>query len=369
MFKTYPSNIALGTGNNWILCFDTPRKLRARGYFRALSHTPDTWRFWFSNGVDSTFDAGAVAFGDRPGGNWRILSARVGDGGAYACGEMREPAPVTGWTDVTFDGEPDKAVQPGERFWSDEVSFRLPEGHYIVWEWEIEGNEIPCTPDSQAPAFTAYDDEPLTPHAECPLPDLFGAKRDVKSRIAFWGDSITQGCGTRNNHYEHWSARAALALGEEYSVWNIGLGWARGSDAACGTFWKYKAAQADTVCIVHGVNDIRSGKYAQGRGDTAEEIIATVETNIRYLQKQGVRVVLFTIPPFEYPDGWYMVWKTLRYAYPALAAEMGVDLFDFSGALDARPPYGNRFIHGSHPDGEGGRIAAEALLQSRILEK
>lgn len=362
MFKTYPSNIALGTGHNWILCFDAPRRIRARGYFRALSHTPDTWRFWFSNAVDSTFAAGETAYPDRPGGNWRILSARIGDGGAYACEAMPEPAPVTDWVNVTFDGSASRNVTPSERFWSDEVSFTLPEDHYIVWEWEIAGNGIPCTPDSQAPTFTAFDDEVLTFHAECPLPDLFGAKRDVAGRIAFWGDSITQGCGTRNNFYEHWSARTALALGKEYSIWNIGLGWARGSDAACHEYWKYKAAQADTVCIVHGVNDTNSGKYGRGRGDTADEIITTLETNIRYLQKQGVRVILFTIPPFDYPGDRYMVWKTLRYAYPALAEELGVELFDFSGTLDARPPYGNRFIHGAHPDGEGGRIAAEAIL-------
>ena len=144
----------------------------------------------------------------------------------------------------------------------------------------------------------------------------------------------------------------------------IGLGWARGSDAAYHECWKYKAAQADTVCIVHGVNDIRSGKYGTEGGDSAEEIIAAVEQNIRALQKQGIRVILFTVPPFEYPGKWYMVWKTLRYAYPALAKELGVELFDFSGTLDARPPYGNRFIHGAHPDGEGGRIAAEALLRN-----
>ena len=185
----------------------------------------------------------------------------------------------------------------------------------------------------------------------------------MKNRIAFWGDSITQGCGTRNNFYEHWSARTALALGGEYSFWNIGLGWARGSDAALHEYWRYKAAQADTVCIVHGVNDINSGAYSAGKTASADDVIETLESNIKFLQKQGVRVILFTIPPFEYPGHNYMVWKTLRYAYPALADAYGIPLFDFSGTLDARPPYGNRYIHGAHPDGEGGRIAAEALVR------
>ena len=363
MFKTYPSNIPLGTSHNFILCREESFRIRARSYVRCLSCEPDTWRFWFSNAVDSTFASGETAYPDRLGGEWKILSARIGDGGRWRCGEMTEPAPVSGWVPVTFAGASEKTVSPGERFWSDEVSFTLPEGHMLVWEWELEGNEIPCTPDSQAPCFTAFGDEELTFRPECPLPDLFGAKRDVKNRIAFWGDSITQGCGTRNNFYEHWSARTALALGGEYSFWNIGLGWARGSDAALHEYWRYKAAQADTVCIVHGVNDINSGAYGAGKTASADDVIETLESNIKFLQKQGVHVILFTIPPFEYPGHNYMVWKTLRYAYPALADAYGIPLFDFSGTLDARPPYGNRFIHGAHPDGEGGRIAAEALVR------
>lgn len=369
MFKTYPSNIASGTSHNFMLCWDAPKTIRARGYFCALSSEPDTWRFWFSNAVDSTYADGAIGHPDRLGGNWRILSAKIGDGGAYTCGEMTTPAPVISWTEVTFDGQSSRDVTPGERFWSDEVRFTLPEGHMLVWEWELCGNDIPCTPDSQAPTFVAENDGDLQFQMECPVPDLFGAKRTVKGRVAFWGDSITQGCGTRNNYYENWAARIALALGKDYSFWNIGLGWARGSDGAYHEYWKYKAAQVDTVCIVHGVNDNNSGAYQRGRGDSADEILTTLETNIRFLQKQGVRVILFTVPPFEYPDGHYMVWKTLRYAYPALAKEMGVELFDFAATLDARPPYGNRFVHGSHPDGEGGRIAAEAFLASGILEK
>jgi len=368
MFHTYPSNIALGTSHNYILCLDSPRCIRARGYFRALSYTPHAWRFWFSNAVDSTYGSGEIAYPDRLGGNWRILSARIGDGGLYTCAEMSLPVPVTDWVNVTFDGNISKDVTPGERFWSDEVSFHLPKDHYIVWEWELEGNEIPCTPDSQAPTFTAYDDGELSFQIECPLPDLFGAKREVSARIAFWGDSITQGCGTQNNFYEHWSARVALALGETCSCWNIGLGWARGSDAAYHEYWKYKASQVDTVCIVHGVNDINSGKYGKNCGDSADEIITTVERNIRFLKEHGIRVILFTVPPFGYSEDRYMVWKTLRYAYPELTKELGIEIFDFSGILDACPPYGNSIIYGSHPNGEGGKLVAEAFLQ-RYKEK
>ena len=366
MFQTYPSNIPLGTSHNHILQFDTPRRFTARVYMRCLSYEPDTWRFWFSNAVDSTFGGiGAwEAFRDQAGGEWTILSARIGDGGLYEAKFMDEPAPVENWVPVTFDGNAGRHVAPCERFWSDEVRLTLPEGHLLVWEWELEGNGIPCTPDSQAATFVAWEGEEFAFRAMCPMPDRFGAQRAVKGQIAFWGDSITQGCGTGNNLYEMWAGRIALALGQDYGFWNLGLGWARGSDAADGTFWAYKARQNDTVCIVHGVNDILSGRYGAGRGDTAEAIVGTLEKNIRTLQAAGVRVILFTIPPFDYGGDSYLVWKTLRYAYPALAKELGVELFDFSSALDGAPPYGNQFPYGAHPNGEGGRVAAEAFLRA-----
>ena len=371
MFKHYPSNVPLGTCHNNILQFDSPRRFTARVYMRCLSYSVDSWRFWFSNAVDSTFGGiGAhEAFRDQHGGQWRILSARIGDGGAYTAEFMGTPAPVESWTPVTFDnGKTDKLVTPCERFWSDEVSFRLPEGHLLVWEWELEGNNIPYTPDSQAATFIAHYGEKLSFSACCPMPDRFGAIRDVKGNIAFWGDSITQGCGTGNNLYEMWAGRISLALGKDYGCWNIGLGWARGSDGADGECWAYKAAQNDTVCIVHGVNDLLSGRYGATRGDSAEEILVTLEKNIRMLKSHGIRVILFTIPPFDYGKESYEAWKALRDAYPVLANKLDVELFDFSATLDAEPPYGNKYPYGAHPNGEGGRIAAEAFLQAGFME-
>lgn len=266
MFATYPSNVPLGTGHNYILCFDGPIRLTARAYLRCEKYTADTWRFFFSNGVDTTFANGETAWRDRAGGTWKILSAGIGDGGMAEQGPMESPAPVKNRTDVTFEGAKFRSAAQGERFWSDEVYFSLPEGHYLVWEWEIEGNEIPCTPDSQAATFVSLNGAPLRTGgteniAAAPLPDLFGAKRNVKGRIAFLGDSITQGCGTRNNRYEMWAGRIGLALGQEYGVWNLGLGFARASDGADGHFWLDKAAQNDVVCITLGTNDILSGRY------------------------------------------------------------------------------------------------------------
>ena len=183
MFHTYPSNIPIGTSHNYILCWDTPRRLTARGYFRCTSYTSYIWRFWFSNTVDSTYDSGEIAYPDRPGGSWKIHSARIGDGGPYILGEMESPSDVTNWISVTFNGSKSRDVLPNENFWSDEVYLELPKDHLLVWEWELEGNHIPMTPDSQASTFVGYDDGKLQFDTFCPLPDFFGTRREVKNRI------------------------------------------------------------------------------------------------------------------------------------------------------------------------------------------
>ncbi|MBE6541256.1 MAG: hypothetical protein E7672_02285 [Ruminococcaceae bacterium] len=369
MFKKYLSNIPLSTSNNHYLHWDSPRHLIVRGYFRCISYKPDKWRFWYSNACDSTFGApDYAAVRDQLGGKWKILSARIGDGGEYTPENIQTPPEVTGWTKVTFDGNDGRDVNPAEEFWTDEIQISIPENHYIAWEWEIEGNNIPCPYFCMGATFSKQDGKDFTYDGTCPLPNLFGAEREVKEYVAFLGDSITQGYETPINMYEMWSARVALALGENYAFWNIGLGSAHASDAVDGEFWRYKVSQADTVCIILGVNDILTGRYNNGRGDHADEIITSIEKLVRGLKKLGKRVILFTVPPYAYNTEQYMVWKTLRYAYPALAKELDIELFDFSSTLDAEPPYGNRIIYGAHPNGEGGRVSAEAFLKEEFFK-
>lgn len=345
------------------------RRFVARAYLRCVSHEVSRWRFWFSNAVDSTFDAGQNAWPNRPGGAWRIHSARIGDGGRAFYGERGIVPEVTGWTEVRFGSDSGRDVAPNETFWSDEVDFSLPEGHFLVWEWEIEGGEIPCTMDSQALCYTGKDEASLASDTFCPMPDLFGAEREVRSRIVFWGDSITQGCGTGTNQYGSWVPKIADGLGRAFGVWNIGLGFARGSDAATCGVWMDKALTADVVCMAFGTNDLGSGTRGRGRGDTAEEVLATMEALIVKLKESGKRVILFTPPPFCYVQKVYDEWKKVLQAYPALVEKHGIELFDFEASLDAEPPFGNVCQYGAHPDCRGGTAAADAFLACGFFEE
>ncbi len=357
VFKKYVSNVACGTGANYILEFGESRKFSSRIYFKPDVCGEYNWRFFFSNTVDSTFADGAVAYLNKSGGNWRIISAKIADGGEID-GLVVEAGALESVAAVTFDGKADREVTSNERFWSDEVHFTIPENHYLVWEWEIEGDGIPCTPDSQVPTFMDYGGG-YKFDLFCPAPALLGCDRVVKKRVAFMGDSITQGCGTTNNAYEMWAARISKMLNPEYSVWNLGLGWGRGADAVSDGAWLYKGKQADVVIMTYGVNDILHGAYKQGRISTAGEVVAAIESLLEKLHSAGVEVILSTVPPFDFTPEQYREWRAVNMAISYIAKLHGCRVFDIESSLDSSFRLENKWIYGAHPDGNGGRVAAD----------
>jgi len=367
MFKQYSSNIAIGTGNNCILETGKTVRLKARAYLRPTIYGKFTWRFFFSNTVDSTFGDGSVAYRNKAGGHWRILSASLfaaPDSGDDAPAEvLRKAAPQSAAVSVLFDGKTQRDVLPGEAFWSDPVDFHAEREHYLVWEWELEGDGIPFTPDSQVPVFCDWGDG-WKYGTDCPFPALFGCSRQVKKTVAFLGDSITQGCGTGINRYEMWVPKIASALGEDYAVWNLGLGFGRGSDAASNGAWLHKAKQCDIAVLAFGVNDLESGAYRRGRSDTAVEFLETEETLIRLLTEAGVEVILGTVPPFSFKPQQMEQWRIVNRAIPRLAKKYNLRLFDIERALDGDPNLGCVCQYGAHPDGIGGTAAAEAFMES-----
>ena len=254
MFREYVSNIAAGTGTNYIIETGEVKTYRVRAYMKPLLAGDFNWAFSYVNAVNSTFAKGDVAWCNKEGGNFRINYAFIADGGEIG-GLDVTPTEDFVRIPVTFGGEASRDVTPGEVFRSDPVRIALPENHYLLFEWELTGDGIPGTPDSQSAAFIEKDGV-WKPANTAPLPALFGCDRPFKKRVAFLGDSITQGCQTCPNAYEMWAGRIAAMLQPEYAVWNLGLGYARASDAATDGCWLTKAKQADVVIVTLGVNDI-----------------------------------------------------------------------------------------------------------------
>lgn len=345
MYDSFVSNINSGTSHNMRL----PLELEGIKTFKYLIKPQQTgtlkWRFWYSNNMDSTFADGAFSYCNLKGTEWTIVSAEVNG----------KP--------LTFDGgNISKNVASGEQFWSDSVEITLGENDYIEFSWTIDipsGEKvIPATPDSMALCCMS-DGSGFKPALECVMPDMFAAERNVKKRIVFLGDSITQGCGTTPDKYEHWVARIGSMLGNDYSVWNIGLGYGRGSDAASCGVWLKKALWADEVNICLGVNDIISG------GSSEWQIIANLNKIICYLKtnKPNINITLFTVPTFNFEGEHERIWRAVN-DYIRNTPPLGADnVFDIAAVVSEAAPIDSMAKYGPHPNGFGGKAIAEEYVK------
>ncbi len=357
-FDHYPSNTVIATGNNTLI--KEAQNVTYRAYFPVEEYGSLEYKFYFSDTVDSTWNYGETSYGGMQGDGYTILSARIADGGTGPEDE------ITGYTDITFDGNAGKEVAPGETFWSDAVSFTVPDEHYLVWEWTISGTNIPAL--SMSNMLYSFSDRGngdgnFIYTGEIPLPQLVGAKRDVKLKIATIGDSITQGSMTTDYAANFWTAEIQEQLGDDYSLWNLGLGHARASDAALCGDWLERAKSADIVTVAFGTNDILSGVPGAGRGSTSDEIDAWLRTITTELQNAGCKVILFNAPPFDFEGVAEEIRTDLNTKIPAAAEELDAEFFDFASIL-ADPDQPSRAVYGSHPNDEGCALAADKFVET-----
>lgn len=354
-FDKYVSNTPIATGNNYFI--KKADNITYRAYFPVEQYGELEYMFYFSNTVDSTYNfKGQPAYVGQPGGEYTVSNAVIADGGTGPDDE------ITGRTPVTFGGKNEKTVAADEAYWSDPVTISIPEGHYLVWEWTVNGADIPATKMSTLTSTTASTDgEKFDYCDELPLPQIIGADRQVKHTVAAIGDSITQGCQTEFMKYEFWAAQLSDKLGSENSFYNAGLGWARASDAAVCKNWLERTKYADIVLVAFGTNDIGAGNYG-GKKNTAEEIEAYLTTIVNELKSAGCTVILFNSPPQNYKEKNEAVRTALNERIPALAQELEVEYFDFAGLLcDKADP--SAAVYGGHPNGEAGTIICNALTE------
>ena len=181
---------------------------------------------------------------------------------------------------------------PGEFFVSDPIECVYKKDEYLCLEITFSGEMIPYHEESLILAFVKDNGE--WKHSKfMPFAGMIGCDRKVKGKIAYLGDSITQGIGTKPNSYLHWNAILSEKIGSDYSYWNLGIGYGRASDAASDGAWLYKAKQNDIVFVCYGVNDILQGQ-------SEEEIKTDLTLIVDTLKKCGKKVILQTIPPFDY---------------------------------------------------------------------
>ena len=353
-FTTYVSNTVVSTGNNFYI--EKAENITYRAYLPVEQYGELEYKFFFTNMVDSTYAKGKNAFVGKDGGAYTVSNAVIADGGTSTEDE------ITNRTPVTFGGKETKEVAADESYWSDPVTMNIPEGHYMVWEWTVSGEGIPCNKmASLTSTASSADGETFQFCDEIPLPQLIGAKRDVKHTVAAIGDSITQGCQTEHMKYEFWASKISTQLGSDVAFFNCGLGWARASDAASNENWLSRVSQYDTVIVAFGTNDIVSGKYG-GKKSTAEEIEGYLDTIVSYLTEKGCDVILFNAPPQDFKETNEGIRTALNEKIPAIAEKYGAKFFDFSALLSTEDEPG-KAVYGGHPNGEGGTVVADAFVK------
>ncbi len=354
-FDIFTSNTLAGSGNQCFFYADENTVSKCRIFYKVFCGGEYEYSFLISNIIDSSFDDGSVSYGDLVIGEWKIHSAGVGVTDFCDSETFSEPSEMI---PITFGGNTERTVKEGEVFTTDSVILDANEGEYLCIEIEYSGKQIPKHEESIIPSFVLTDGK-WVPSKDHPYLSMVGCDREVKARICFLGDSITQGIGTTFNSYRHWCAVVAEKLGYDYSYWNIGLGYARANDAAQDGIWLYKAKQNDIVFVCMGVNDL-------GRGFTADQIKDNLTKIVDKLRDAGCKVILQTIPPFDYEGEKIAKWNDAN-AYIKEELSNKVDyLFDTVEVLKNNNSEPYRTKYGEHPNDEGCQIWGETLANELL---
>lgn len=351
-YRTFSSDSTAGSANQLLTEYDSERTVTGRCYYK-LSHGGENYSLLFSNSIDSTFSDGSVSKANDVGGEWEILSMRVG-----LCRNSGDEPDK--WYEVTFEGSESKKISSPESFCTDKIPLNAKKDDLLCYEITLRGTRFPYHEEAVLPVYIKQSDGSFKLDKRIPLPLMIGSDRKICSKVGFLGDSITQGCGTEVGSYTHWAAKIADALNDDISVWNLGIGYARAYDAASNGGWLERAKHCDTVNVCFGVNDIL-------RGRTAKQVENDLLTIIAVLKAAGCQVILFTVPPFDMTgkkgDIWYAVNESIR---TCLCSEAD-SVFDFAAVLGASAPNQHIAPYGSHPNAEGCRVLASAYLKSDIV--
>ena len=356
--EIYTSNTTAGCANQHYFLTDGKRRL-SRAYFKISVGGRYNYSLLFSGILDGSYRR--ISFHDEECAGWTIHSARVGKLAAFRDGSpaaepKREDELPTKWlAELTFSGNREITVPPA-LFSSDEVELSFLDGEYLALELEYSGEKIPCHPEIAIPVYTKVG-ELWEYSVNMPLPCMIGCDRPVKERITYLGDSITQGADMDVNCYGHWMAKFSEKLPKSYSHWNLGIGLGKISDVSCKGVWYKKGECGDTVFVCYGVNDVNSDK-------SAELITAQIYDTVSGLKALGKRVIVQTVPPFDYPEKRRAEWEKVNTYILNELRNIADAVFDPNFILEKSKDEPHIAKYGGHPSEEGCILWADALFRA-----
>lgn len=363
-FETFKSNTYAGSANQLYFGTNEGEARTGRVFYKISESGEYNYSILFSNTIDSTFSDGSISHCNLICDEWFIHNARIGRCQKFdttkALSELvvsddeNSDVVVSDFKDICFGGQKSKTVMPGEFFSTDPIKLSFEKGDFLCLEITFSGKMIPYHEETLLPVFVKTNGSwEFSKHM--PLASMIGCDRETKARIAYLGDSITQGIGATPNSYLHWNAVLSEKLGCEYSYWNLGIGFARASDAASDGAWLYKAKQNDIVFVCYGVNDILQNRHE-------EQIKADLRRIAEILKKEGKTVIMQTVPPFDYNDVHAAVWNSVNDYILAEIKDIVDYVFDNRKCLsEAEKP--QNAIYGGHPNDEGCAIWANAFFE------
>ena len=355
-FKKYVSNTLAGSGNQFFFYNENEGPTRSCTLYKVTNGGEYPYSFLFSNIIDSTFEDGSVSHKNLVADSWKIEEMLVGVSPQCDMGSFVYPENMKR---VSFCGQEQKTVNPAELFCTDPVTLNARNGEYVCIEIVFSGDMIPYHEESAVPSFILRDGEWI-PSKKHPFVSMVGIEKSVKKKIAFLGDSITQGIGVPDNSYAHWNAVFADLLGNEYAYWNLGLGYGRADDAASDGIWLYKAKQNDIVFVCYGVNDILQGY-------SADAVKKNLQTIVDKLHERGICVIMQTVPPFDYSEEHRVKWQEVNdfIKYELKNAEFVFDCVKYLAKSNDEP---HKAKYGGHPDSNGCKAWGEALFGEVVNE-
>ena len=356
MIGNFASNTLSAAGNQYF--FETNgEKITTRAFFKITAGGRFNYFLLYTNIIQSTYSDGSESKANDILPEWTIHSLRVArcDKDAFKdSAYLLDESKIFEFSELYFSNLKSKAVKPSEVFKTDEFEFFAESDEYICIETTFSGSKIPNHVESLIPIFKE-DNGAWVPDKNSPLPCLIACDRAVKQKIAFLGDSITQGIGVPENSYLHWNALLGKR-NDDYSYWNLGLGFGRISDVASFGIWFELAKICDVIFICFGVNDLMQV------GD-AEQIKRDIDKVVSAFKDLGKRVILQTLPPFDYEGEKIAKWESVnRFILEVLAEKVDL-VFDCVNIL-GQPEERHIAKYGGHPNEKGCALWADALYSA-----